>query len=229
MTVGQRGSGESRSSRLGQHHVIKRRLYILHELAELRPLLAEFRRVVRGGEALLVGPLQIVHHMRAVLAAVQADRYEAGLAGHKFGALLHQRQHVVLIVGPHLHRGDLGNDALVRANIGHGRSSLRVPSATTPEAPPGFPCQAGAFSIASAISTVRRAISACMRSTMRPSICTTPLSWFSGRSNAAMVLRACATSSTVGENAALQGPTWFGWISVLPSKPMSRACAHSAS
>ena len=62
---------------------------------------------------------------------------------------------------------------------------------------------------------------------MRPSICTTPLSLFSGRSNAALILRACATSSASGVNAALHGPIWFGWISVLPSKPMSRACSHS--
>src|SRR5215831_14741997 len=66
-------------------------------------------------------------------------------------------------------------------------------------------------SIASAIATVRRAISACMRSTMRPSICTTPLFLFAGRSNAAIIWRACATSSSDGENAALQGSIWLGW------------------
>src|SRR3989442_8265969 len=64
--------------------------------------------------------------------------------------------------------------------------------------------------IASAIATVRRAISACRRSTMRPSIATTPLSLFSGRSNAAIIFVACVTSSALGENAALQGPIWFG-------------------
>ena len=40
---------------------------------------------------------------------------------------------------------------------------------------------------------------------MRPSSWTTPLSLFSGRSNAAMILLACATSSALGEKAALQG------------------------
>ncbi len=81
--------------------------------------------------------------------------------------------------------------------------------------------------IASAIATVRRAMSACRRSTMRPSSCTTPLPLFSGRSKAAMIFLACATSSSPGEKVTLQGPIWFGWMSVLPSKPISRACAHS--
>ena len=31
-----------------------------------------------------------------------------------------------------------------------------------------------------------------------------------------------------GENTSLQGPIWSGWISVLPSKPRSRPCTHSA-
>ena len=48
-------------------------------------------------------------------------------------------------------------------------------------------CSYSLAAIASAIATVRRAISACMRSTMRPSICTTPLPLFSGRSNAAII------------------------------------------
>jgi hypothetical protein len=50
---------------------------------------------------------------------------------------------------------------------------------------------------------------------------------FSGRSKAAMMVRAQATSLSAGEKAALQGAIWLGWISVLPSKPMSRASAHS--
>src|SRR3954470_16423777 len=56
-------------SRLGQHHVIERRLDVPNEFTELRPLLPKFRRMVRGGEAFLVGPLDVVHDMRAVLAA----------------------------------------------------------------------------------------------------------------------------------------------------------------
>jgi hypothetical protein len=59
--------------------------------------------------------------------------------------------------------------------------------------------------IACAIATVRRAMSACRRSTMRPSSATTPLPWFSGSSNAAMIAFACATSSAAGEKAVLQG------------------------
>src|SRR5215510_13043017 len=64
--------------------------------------------------------------------------------------------------------------------------------------------------IASAIATVRRAMSACSRSTMRPSIETTPLPLFSGRSNAVIILRACWTSAGDGENAVLHGSIWLG-------------------
>src|SRR5688572_6210458 len=52
--------------------------------------------------------------------------------------------------------------------------------------------------ITSAIATVRRAISACMISTMRPSTVMTPLPLCSGRSKAAMILRAHATSASGG-------------------------------
>src|SRR5215213_5344280 len=83
-------------------------------------------------------------------------------------------------------------------------------------------------SIASAMATVRRAISAWSRSTMRPSMATAPRLAFSGRSNRAMIARARSTSSAAGAKIALAGPTWFGWMSVLPSKPRSRACSHSA-
>ena len=81
--------------------------------------------------------------------------------------------------------------------------------------------------IASAIAIVRLAMSACSRSTIRPSSWIAPREAFSGRSNAAMILRACATSSAGGVKIALQASIWPGWISVLPSKPRSRPCAHS--
>ena len=44
---------------------------------------------------------------------------------------------------------------------------------------------------------------------------------------AAMILRARAISSAGGVKIALQASIWPGWISVLPSKPRSRPCAHS--
>jgi hypothetical protein len=53
--------------------------------------------------------------------------------------------------------------------------------------------------MASAMATVRRPISACRRSTMRPSSCRAPLLAFSGRSKAAMMARARVTSSAEGE------------------------------
>jgi hypothetical protein len=53
-------------------------------------------------------------------------------------------------------------------------------------------------------------MSACIRSTIRPLSAMTPLLRFSGSSNAAMMARACAISSGLGVNAALQGAIWFG-------------------
>src|SRR5262249_50165443 len=81
--------------------------------------------------------------------------------------------------------------------------------------------------IASAMATVRRAISACSSSAMRPSMVITPLPLCSGRSNAAMILRANATSAPGGANTSLATAIWSGWISVLPSKPRTRPCRHS--
>ena len=81
--------------------------------------------------------------------------------------------------------------------------------------------------IASDIAIVRLAMSACSRSTIWPSSEIAPRAAFSGRSNAAMILRAWATSSAGGVKIALQASIWPGWIRVLPSKPRSRPCVHS--
>ena len=59
--------------------------------------------------------------------------------------------------------------------------------------------------MASAMATVRRAMSACMISTMRPSSWTTPLPLFSGRSKAAMILRAQTISASDGEKTPVAG------------------------
>src|SRR6187455_1460164 len=87
----------SLSSGLDLHHVVQGWFDVLHELAEPRPLLAEFRRMVCGGEPLLVGPLDVIDDMAAVLAAMQTDRHEARLLGHEPGALLHQLENLVLV------------------------------------------------------------------------------------------------------------------------------------
>jgi hypothetical protein len=55
-----------------------------------------------------------------------------------------------------------------------------------------------------------------------PSSWMAPREAFSGLSNAAMILRACSTSSAGGVKMALHASIWLGWISVLPSKPRSR-------
>ena len=103
----------SRRCRLDVDHVVEARLDLLRQLAEARPFLAELGRMMRGRELLAVGPLDVVDHVAAVLAAVQADRHEAGLRGHEAGALRHQVEHLFLVVGRELDGGDLGDDAAV--------------------------------------------------------------------------------------------------------------------
>src|SRR5262249_5526581 len=78
------------------------------------------------------------------------------------------------------------------------------------------------LSIASAMATVRGAISAWRSSTMRPSTLITPLPLASGSANAAMILRAKAISAAGGANTSLAAAIWSGWIKVLPSKPRRR-------
>src|SRR6202048_1603684 len=186
---------------------------------------------MRRGELLAVLPLHIVDDMGAVLAAVQAHRHEPRLRSHELGALFHQVEHFGLVVRRHFDRGDLGDDVAVGADLGHGVLLSRVREGNAVRGV-GFRASQAAGSawraaIAAWIATVRRAMSACRRSTMRPSSCTTPLSLFSGRSKAAMIFFAWATSSSLGEKAALQGSIWRGWMRVLPSKPLSPASAHS--
>ena len=106
--------------RLDVDHVVEARIDLLRQLPEVRPFLAELRRVVRGLELTPVGPLDVVHDVAAVGAAIEADRYKAGLPGHELGPLGHQRQHFVLIVGRQLDGGDLGHDAAICVHIGHG-------------------------------------------------------------------------------------------------------------
>ena len=67
----------------------------------------------------------------------------------------------------------------------------------------------------------------CWRSTIRSSTLIAARRAFSGLAKAAMTRRARRTSSGVGAKEVFAGSTWLGWISVLPSKPRSRACRHS--
>src|SRR5262245_57837691 len=75
--------------------------------------------MVSGRELLAVSPLHVVHDMVAVLAAVQADRYEARLGRHEAGPLLHQLDHLGLVPGRNLDRRDLGDDVVAFADLGH--------------------------------------------------------------------------------------------------------------
>jgi hypothetical protein len=77
--------------------------------------------MMRGRQLIGVGPLHVIDHVAAVLAAMQIDRDEAGLRCHETGALLHQGQHLVLIVGRELDRRNLGADAVSFADFGHDR------------------------------------------------------------------------------------------------------------
>src|SRR5436190_4565113 len=186
--------------------------------------------MVRGLKLLAVSPLHVIQEMAAVLALVEAHRHEPRLGRHEARALRHQLQHLGLVVRRHLDGRDLGDDVGGFADFGHGRAPwLRLGQRACPDEVSRHTRSLSCLraSIACAIATVRRAMSACNRSIMRPSSCTAPLSLFSGNSNAAMMSFACATSSALGENAVLHGLIWFGWMSVLPSNPMSHACAHS--
>ena len=63
--------------------------------------------------------------------------------------------------------------------------------------------------IAWAIATVRLAMSACIRSTMRPSICHHALAGVLRQIERRHDARACVTSAASGEKMVLQGPIWL--------------------
>src|SRR5258707_3469775 len=90
--------------------IVETGLDLLRELAELRPLLAELGRVMRGCELLGIGPLHVVHHVAAILAAMQADRDEAWLLRHETSTLRHQFEHLGFVIGWKLDDGELGYD-----------------------------------------------------------------------------------------------------------------------
>jgi len=113
-----------RLRRLGQHHLIEAGFHVLDELAEARPFLAELGRMMRRRELVAAVPLDVVHDMAAVGAAMQADRDEAGLLRHEAGALGHQFEHFRLMLGFDLHGRDLGHDTVDFADFGHGRALL---------------------------------------------------------------------------------------------------------
>jgi hypothetical protein len=69
---------------------------------------------------LRAGPLNVVDDVAAVLAAVQIHRDKARLRRHEPGALDHQRQNLVLVLRRQLDGGDLGAQAGIGANVGHG-------------------------------------------------------------------------------------------------------------
>src|SRR5215471_7328809 len=110
------------SSRFDVGDLIEAGLRLLDELAEARPLFAKLGRMVGSLELRAIGPLDIVHDVAAVLAAVQADRDEARLSRHEAGALGHQIQHLGLVVRWNVDGGDLGHDVGVFANFRHVRS-----------------------------------------------------------------------------------------------------------
>jgi len=71
------GPDELPSRRLAHHHVVEAGLHVLHQFAEARPFLAEFRRLMRRRELVAIAPLKIIDDVAAVLAAVQGDRDES--------------------------------------------------------------------------------------------------------------------------------------------------------
>src|SRR5262245_59617772 len=186
--------------------------------------------------------------MREVLSPLSFPRADrtCGEVGESGGArmpaalsLLRELEVRRVLSGRILDDGLAADDALFLGIVGQRRLAVELPALVelgrdaVAEARVVRPGQIAvelhdAFSaMASAMATVRRAISACSSSTMRPSTVITPLPSFSGRSKAAMILRANATSAAGGANTSLATAIWSGWISVLPSNPRVRPCTHS--
>ncbi len=76
---------------------------------------------------------------------------------------------------------------------------------------------------------MRRALSTCRFSIIRPFTVATPRPEANASSQTATMFLASSSATSVGANARLQGSTCPGWINVLPSKPSCRPCRHSAS
>src|SRR5262245_37724393 len=110
--------------------------------------------MMSGRELLAVSPLHVVHDVIAVLAAVQADRDEARLGRHEAGTLLHQLEHLGLVLGRNLDRGDLGDDVVAFADLGHGRSPRPRAGKTTPVPRYKFPADASAWARALAFDGI---------------------------------------------------------------------------
>lgn len=116
--------------------------------------------------------------------------------------------------------------------IGAGGQVLEVLDDLAPAttlAAAGAPASRAAFAqssraaIASTSASACCACSTCRFSTSLPPTVTTPRPSARAASNAEITSRARATSASVGVNAALQGSSWRGWMTVLPSKPSSTA------
>ena len=137
---------------------------------------------IEGGELRLrlandAAPAALVEPLRDVvghrMAAADVD-VEAGLLpgeGEREVVVLE-----VLGVGERLHPRKMGR--------------ARHKSRPSPERGPSDPLSIARAAMASAMATVRRAMSACRRSTMRPSSWMAPRPAFSGRAKAAMMARA---------------------------------------
>src|SRR6476646_6878219 len=94
--------------------------------------------MMRRRELVAVLPLDIVDDVAAVLAAVQGDRDETRLRRHETGALAHQFENFGLMFGLDLDGRDLGDDAVVFADFGHGTLLVRGYPWTTPRMAAGF-------------------------------------------------------------------------------------------
>jgi hypothetical protein len=66
---------------------------------QLRPLLSELRRLVRGLQLFGARPLDVIDQMAPVHAAMQIDRNEPWLTGHEAGTLDHEIECLLLIIG----------------------------------------------------------------------------------------------------------------------------------
>ena len=71
-------------------YLVQMGVNLVHQLIELIPLLAEFRRFMRRLQEIATLPLDLVDDAAPVEAAMEADGDKPGLARHEAGSLSHQ-------------------------------------------------------------------------------------------------------------------------------------------
>jgi hypothetical protein len=102
-----------------QGNFIEMGVDVVRHLVKPAPLIAEFRRLVRGMQEIAILPLDVVHDTPAIEATVQTDRNESGLTGHESCAFCHQRERFILLTGFGFNDGDLSYQLPIGVDMWH--------------------------------------------------------------------------------------------------------------